>query len=103
MKFHKVILNYKPRIKQSVYRTDQGIEDARRFVSDFAVEGWEGVDAVPGVGEDTKLWRDRPRYCAGVVASRIASGRTEVRLLGVGANWREAVISIDLSRALNTV
>ena len=42
-------------------------------------------------GEDAKLWRDGPRYCVGVVTRRIAPGRTEVRLLGVGANWPEAV------------
>ena len=53
-------------------------------------------------GEDAKLWRDGPRYCAGVVTRRIAPGRMEVRLLGEGANWREAVdekrgqISFDL-------
>ena len=45
-------------------------------------------------GEDAKLWRDGPRYCVGVVTRRIAPGRTEVRLLGEGANWREGISSI---------
>ena len=45
-------------------------------------------------GEDAKLWRDGPRFCAGVVTRRIAPGRTEVRLCGEGASWREAVCSM---------
>jgi len=46
------------------------------------------------LGEDAKLWRDGPGYCVGVVARRIAPGRTEVRLCGEGLTWWEAVSSI---------
>ena len=48
------------------------------------------------LGEEAKLWRDGPRYCAGVIARRIAPGRTAMRLCGEGANWQEAVSSIHL-------
>ncbi len=48
------------------------------------------------LGEEAKLWRDGPRYCAGVVVRRILPGRMEVRVCGEGATWREAVNNVAL-------
>ena len=36
---HKVILTYTPRSKRSVYRTDEGLESARRFANEWAAHG----------------------------------------------------------------